>query len=338
MRTPRDVFTYNDRLQTVRELQHQRDQKKLAVDNIDVENDTKDEIDQFKEGTLRYRQLSKDAVMWLSLESLSAKRKDPIFYSDLPLLLEQETWAPLDAMLILAGVDPSAAIMEWSYTNFMGAEIDQPKIKHANWFTSTSDLYDYPIVDDFEYSSAELKQLSREAKERGSSEEEREELGRRLAQVEKWEQDETSRFKSEILSLRAVMVGTLKRRWDSGDHDPSQRRTPAFFVRWAESRGFDVEWTAWAREHGFLERDAPATEPPYFDADSEDYPELLHIAVRAWDHAKKGAGGTPKQRIPQRAILRMQIVGGRSRCVGCWRAVGLIWAAQRRDSPVRVKR
>lgn len=297
MRTPRDVFTYNDRLQTVKELQYQHDQRKLAIDNIDVGNDTKDEIDQFKAGTLRYRQLSMEASMWLSLESVSAKRQTPIFYSSLPLLLEQETWEPLDAMLILASIDPCAAIMEWSYTNFMGAKIDDPEIRHANWFTSTSDLYDYPIVDDFEYSLAELKQLIQKAKARGSSEEEREELHQRLAEVEKWAQDETSNFKSEILKLRAEMVGTLKRRWDSCDHDPSQRRTPAFFVRWAESREFDVEWAAWAREHEFLERDAPATEPPYFDADSEDYPELLHVAVRAWDHAKNGTGGTPKQRI-----------------------------------------
>jgi hypothetical protein len=297
MRTPRDVFTYNDRLQTVKELQHQYNQKNPAGKNIDVDNDTKDEIQQFKAGTLGYRQLSKEASMWLSLESHFERRKNPIFYSNLPLLLEQETWAPLDAMLILSSVDPSEAIMEWSSKNFMGAEINSPNIKHANWFTSTSDLYDYPIVDDFEYSSSELKQLIREAEARDSSEEEREELHLELARVEKWRQDETSRFKSEMLNLRAEMVGTLKKRWDSCDHDPSQRRTPAFFVRWAESRGFDVEWAAWAREHEFLERDAPATEPPYFDADSEDYPELLHVAVRAWDHAKNGTGGTPKQRI-----------------------------------------
>jgi hypothetical protein len=279
-------------------LQKQHDdQARRAEPNTELAHDLANEIDEFKAGTLSYQQLSHGAAMWVSLESLAAKRKDPIFYSDLPVLLEQETWAPLDAMMILAGVDPHAAIMEWSYSNFMGAQIDKPTIKHANWFTCTSDLYDYPIVGDLEYSAGELKNLIREAKARGSSEEEREELRRRLAEVERWAQDETSGFKSEVLSLRAEMLGTLKRRWDSCDHDPSQRRTPAFFVRWAESRGFEVEWAAWARQHGFLERDAPATEPPYFDADSEDYPELLHIAVRAWDHAKKGASGTPKQRI-----------------------------------------
>jgi hypothetical protein len=37
---------------------------------------------------------------------------------------------------------------------------------------------------------------------------------------------------------------------------------------------------------------------PFFDAESGDYPMLLHVAVRAWEHARKQAGGgTPKQRI-----------------------------------------
>jgi hypothetical protein len=38
-------------------------------------------------------------------------------------------------------------------------------------------------------------------------------------------------------------------------------------------------------------------EAPYFDADAPDYPELLSIAVRACEHARKGGDGTPKQRV-----------------------------------------
>ena len=36
---------------------------------------------------------------------------------------------------------------------------------------------------------------------------------------------------------------------------------------------------------------------PFFDADAADYPELLHIAVRAWEHARQTSAGTPKQRV-----------------------------------------
>ena len=48
-----------------------------------------------------------------------------------------------------------------------------------------------------------------------------------------------------------------------------------------------------ARERG--KEDLAAA--PFFDADSEDYPGLLHIAVRAWEHARTTSSGTPKKRI-----------------------------------------
>jgi hypothetical protein len=38
-------------------------------------------------------------------------------------------------------------------------------------------------------------------------------------------------------------------------------------------------------------------ELPAFDADASDYPELLAIALRAWEHARSVSTGTPKQRI-----------------------------------------
>ncbi|MDM0077472.1 hypothetical protein QTH90_23905 [Variovorax sp. J2P1-59] len=297
MKAARDAIFFNDKLRVVNELQEKYAQSEPAIVNVEINDDLKKEVQQFKSYAIDQEQLSADAWRWVFLESLAERRKNPIFYSDLPQLLDQETWAPPDGMLILAGVAPRAAVMEWSYRNFMGAEIDTPRIKHANWFTCTSDLYTLPVVDDFKVSADELREWSRKSEKGEITLEENRALDHRLSEEVRWAEDKSSNYKSEVLRLRAEMVGALKRRWDSGEHDPSQRRAPAFFVRWAESRGFEVEWAAWAREQGFLERDAPATEPPYFDADSEDYPELLHIAVRAWDHARKGAGGTPKKRI-----------------------------------------
>jgi hypothetical protein len=49
-------------------------------------------------------------------------------------------------------------------------------------------------------------------------------------------------------------------------------------------------------EHSTLGDDSPF-EAPFFDPDAEDYPEMLAIAVRAWEHARKGTEGTPKQRV-----------------------------------------
>ncbi len=47
-----------------------------------------------------------------------------------------------------------------------------------------------------------------------------------------------------------------------------------------------------------------ASLPPYFDSDSDDYPQLLHIAVRAWEHARSTSGGTAKQRISNYVLER----------------------------------
>jgi hypothetical protein len=301
MRIPIDVNTYVRILDSARELQNAYDADQNNCTNGEVPPGIHEEREKFVRGEIEYSELTIDAAMWVAMESLAEKRKNPIAHSNLPRLLDQETWMPLDAMLILAGVDPYAAVLDWSYQNFMGAEIRKPVIRHANWFTSAADLYDYPVAKDCELTSSELKRMIREAEAKPQSDPEVERkiarLLARLKETETWERDDTSIFKSEMLALRAEMVEILKARWDSCDHDASLRRSPAFFLQWAESRGFEIEWAMWAREAGYIDTDPPATAPPFFDADADDYPRLLHIAVRAWDHARIGSRGTAKQRI-----------------------------------------
>ncbi|ART59488.1 hypothetical protein CBP36_12135 [Acidovorax carolinensis] len=301
MRTPRDVSIYLSRLEDVINLQKQHDAEHRDTKLESIPSEILLEREKFIAGEIEYAELSIGASLWVMRESMEARRKDPIIYSDLPTLLDRETWPPAEAMLILAGIDPNAAILDWSYRNFMGAEIHKPKIHHANWFSSTSDLYDYPIAADSELTSSELKKMIKEGEshEFSSSEIEHklDKLQARLEEAERWENDNTSIFKSSMLELRAEMVGILKTRWDSGDHEVEARRSPAFFIQWAETRGFEIEWASWARASGYIDTDPPATAPPFFDADSEDYPKLLHIAVRAWDHARHTSKGTAKQRI-----------------------------------------
>lgn len=326
MRTPRDVYQYGANLRDIRDLQTKHDGpvfKEYTSPQLTLEQQA--ELERFRAGDIHPRELSLAVRMWVGMESMNERRRNPLFYSDLPVLLEQETWAPTDAMLILAGVDPHAAIVKWDYENFMGARVNSPKIQHANWFASAGDLYDWPVPGDFEYTSSEIKSLIKKAEE-GSSEAERKELFQRLEEAEKWENDETSQFKRAMLSARAQLVGILKRRWESGDHDPNQRRAPAFFVRWAETRGFEVEWAAWAREHDYLDQEPPAAAAPYFDADAEDYPRLLHVAVRAWEHAREGTGGTAKQRIAAYLLKSYPELSGGERdaiaMIGNWQKSG----------------
>ena len=285
----------------VADLQQIYVSKEPKIGYVNIPSNISEEIDRFVAREIEYSELSMEAQMQVISESIKERRKDPIRYSELPKLLDYETWSPKDAMLILAGIDPFAAIMKWSYENFMGAEIRNPKIIHANWFASTSDLYDYPVAADEEVSSSEVRQMIREGEKLSPNSPEIknriERLKKRLIEVERWEKDETSVFKSSMLKLRAKMAGILNARWETGGHDVEARRSPKFFLQWAESRGFKVEWAAWARAEGFIDSDAPATAAPFFDSDAEDYPRLLHIAVRAWDEARKGGQGTASQRI-----------------------------------------
>lgn len=296
MRTPRDVFTYTENLRSVRELQQDRARGGKDLELPDLTKEVHREIEQFKASKLHHSQLSKDAIFLLSIETANDQRVNPFFYSNLPSLLEQETWAPTEAMLILVGIDPEAAVVDWSYENFTGAVVQAPQIRRADWFAG-SDLYGWPIPEDFGYTVTQLKSLIAKAEESGIGEEEKDALNHKLEELEQWEGNETSNFKQFILRLRASMLGVLKKRWDSSDHDASKRRSPAFFVRWAETRGFEIEWAQWARDHAYLEHEPPATAAPYFDADAEDYPRLLHIGVRAWEYARQTTGGTAKQRI-----------------------------------------
>ncbi len=325
MRTPRDVFSYAETLQQIRQLQKERDEKKGDLEVPDLTPEHQKEYELVRAGKLNPLDVGVEVRMAFTIFSMIEQRKHPLYFSHLPAYLEQETWSPKEGVLILAGIDPEAAILDWTYENFMGAQVDSPSIRHANWFSSPSDLYDYPVASDFEYSSREIKGLIKKAEE-GSTAAERLELLHRLEEVEKWENDETSMFKRAMLSARARMVGILKKRWDSGDHDSGQRRAPSFFVRWAETRGFEIEWAAWAREHDYLDQEPPVTAAPFFDADAEDYPRLLHIGVRAWEHARQTSGGTAKQRIASFLADRYPDLSGSERdaisMIGNWQKAG----------------
>jgi hypothetical protein len=72
---------------------------------------------------------------------------------------------------------------------------------------------------------------------------------------------------------------------------------PVRFLAWARSINFKPDWFEWASQKGVLPDELNPTAAPFFDADSPDYPELLAIAVRAWDYARSATEGTPKQRI-----------------------------------------
>ena len=96
---------------------------------------------------------------------------------------------------------------------------------------------------------------------------------------------------------RSNILAGLSKRWFSGDHDVAARNFPSHFIGWAAARGFYPEWFEWAKSSELIDASEEVYRAPFFDPDQPDYPVLLHIAVRAWEAARVGGTGTPKQRI-----------------------------------------
>lgn len=245
---------------------------------------------------VRFKELPFELTMHLSLLGTREVARDPYEHSDLSRWLGFETWRPRDALLLLAGVSPSAALVDWTYENFMGARIERPTIRAASDLDAVYDHYDIPSPSDWSDDILSIRtRLRVEAKT--LTEEQRNELERELKSLEKLRDDPSIVRRAAELRHRSNILAALSDQWFSGDHDPEKRNTPEYFIAWADARGFRPEWYEWARSRGLVDEHDMVYRAPYFDPDAEDYPELLHIALRAWEETRGHGEGTPKQRI-----------------------------------------
>lgn len=222
--------------------------------------------------------------------------RDPYSHSKISEWLSLETWLPKDALLLLAGIDPSGAVVEWTYENFMGVQIDNPRISVANDLNSIHDDYIIPPPDAWDDDITALKKKIRKGQNLLPPDQ-LAELEGQLARLEGHVQDESVQRRARQLKLRSKILSTLSKAWFSGDHDAEKRYSPEHYVGWAAVRGYEPEWYGWAVERKLLDPHEGVYRAPFFDADAPDYPELLHIAVRAWDAARLEERGTPKQRV-----------------------------------------
>jgi len=183
------------------------------------------EVNDYRAGKIAFDDLDLDTVTWLMREQKEIERNDPYPYSKLPQNLQLETWTPRDALLLLAGVAPSEAMVYWPPENVRGTGTDKPIIRSAAFLSDTLHRYDMPPMPESSHD------------------------------------DGYPWCVAGALRLRSEMLEILARRWYSGNHDTEARHPPAYFVQWAEKRGFEIEWTGWARDNGLLDGEPPTTEP-----------------------------------------------------------------------------
>jgi|GEM_PF-2538750 len=254
-------------------------------------------LSEFIDRKLDFNRLPPEVQFFISIKSERDRLADPYRYSSLPERLSQQVWNPRDGLLLLAGISPMGALIDWTWNNYMGAEIfDSPKIRNALPLTAGDDFYLTPVAEAWSEEIAEMRRVLREDGPQLQAID-LERTKRKVSQWLKHREDPEVVEKSKLLDGYGVVLGRLVRRWNSTDHDIGARYAPAYFLKWASENGFTPEWAAWALKEGLIDAHDSVYRAPFFDPDAEDYPELLHIAVAAWEYARRQSSGTPKQRI-----------------------------------------
>lgn len=302
-------FDFEHQLEALRRISDQRRDELLMQTPPSLSSAHQALLDKFKaartieEAEEAVKGLPLEVAMCLSIDGLHQQARSPYHFSSLRDWLRLETWQPKDALLLLAGICPRAAIVEWEMENFMGAMLDEPRIVNANCLNAVGDDYIVPARDAWD---DDIHSVKRELRERGDSlnEEGKRELQARLDHLQELRDGQEVVMRDKELRLRSELLADLSRHWFSGDHDPQKRYSPEHYLGWAAARGFIPEWHDWALSQGLIDAHEAVFRQPFFDPDSPDYPELLHIAVSAWQEARKGSVGTPKQRIEKFLLER----------------------------------
>ena len=214
-------------------------------------------------------QWTEPAFQAAMLARLKDQKANPYAYSQLAYWLSLDAWGREEGLQVLAGIEPGT--LETDPLD-RGAWIDgQPFAEHISFL----------MVDPVEACAREEFP--------GDDESYQSYL-------------EAAEHKHDVLTSLQRIYESLLHRLDRtvgglGDEVKCFQYRPLQFLGWARSIDFKPAWLDWAEANGRVPQAVEPMVAPFFDADADDYPELLHIAVCAWEHARKSTQGTPKQRV-----------------------------------------
>ena len=69
--------------------------------------------------------------------------KDLYTYSSLPQYFQLDTWSVTEGILLISGINPDEALIDFSQCNELGAQTNKVKIKAAQPLNIIQDIYDY---------------------------------------------------------------------------------------------------------------------------------------------------------------------------------------------------
>jgi hypothetical protein len=143
-------------------------------------------------------------------------------FSDLRELLKLESWYWKDALLILSGASPFGANVKWDgFYNTSNVLIKKPGVINAAFLNCLLPEYDVPA----DYTFGDDKTF--------------------------FKNDKEVLEKSIKLRMLEIKLGKLYISWVSALERHNERNSPNFYVEWAQSKDFLVEWLDLAIDEGF---------------------------------------------------------------------------------------
>ncbi len=161
------------------------------------------------------------------IEEHREKENDPYSFSSLEEWLEHDTWSNNDALLIIIGIEPTGADVNWDgFENVNGIHVNIAKLVNASFF---DDIYD-SYIDPHYISEDELKEWG-------------------YTDIETI--DQLAQRREKILAYSSKL-GKVKSLWDASDFD-KERYSPKHYIDWAARKKIHVPWLDWATNKNIFE-------------------------------------------------------------------------------------
>jgi hypothetical protein len=186
--------------------------------------------------------------------------------SSIAFYLSLQTWEENEGLLLLCGIEPQGAKVDYGYENSVGAWIDQAKIHHAE-FIGRPDIYKIPSQDEL---TGWLKECNEEYQANhqdlinpsGSSSQ----IQGRYPAVKKqdalyqefgmYENLLSNKYFNQVWEMRAnfeIRLSRYRKMWNSGRHE--DRNPPGYYIDWVLNQGQEIPWLEWVKSEGLLPGD-----------------------------------------------------------------------------------
>ena len=195
--------------------------------------------------------------------------EDPYTYSSLPQYFQLDTWSVTEGILLISGINPDEALIDFSQCNELGAQTNKVKIKAAQPLNIIQDIYDYPrletIRNDIEEMWSDLYDYRLKLASNPPLHEE-ENLSSRIKWVKGTIEDYEGILEEEDIKAVELIrehydlkIGRILKVWLSttGHHDNNndqsldERHPKEYFFNWAKEKNIKIDWLDWAIENNY---------------------------------------------------------------------------------------